>query len=67
MPQRNKCRFASRVLKIKIKYGLSVDQAEASTLEAVLSACESVELIFYPVNSFNFDEEVPLVTRTRVR
>lgn len=59
MPQRNKCWFANRVLVVKKKYGLSVDQAEASALEAVLSSCESVNLIFYPAGSFNSDEVIP--------
>lgn len=57
MPQRNKCWFASRVLKVKLKYDLSVDQAEASALEAVLSSCESMELIFYPAITLKSDEE----------
>ncbi|NVJ63034.1 MAG: excalibur calcium-binding domain-containing protein [Flavobacteriaceae bacterium] len=59
MPQKNKCWFANRVLLIKTKYDLSVDQAEASALETVLSSCESVELIFYPAISFSSDEEAP--------
>lgn len=59
MPQRNKCWFATRVLRVKTKYGLSVDQAEATALEAVLTSCESVELIFYPANNFSSDEETP--------
>lgn len=50
MPDRNKCWFANRIVEIKTKYGLSVDQAEANALDAVLSTCDSFEMIFYPVN-----------------
>lgn len=57
MPERNKCWFANRVLRIKTKYDLSVDQAEAQALEAILSSCESVNLIFYPASNFNLDEK----------
>ncbi len=56
MPEKNKCWYANRVVEIKKKYGLSVDQAEANALEAVLSTCVSFKMIFYPVNgSGNLD------------
>jgi len=42
MPSINKCWFAERVRLIKTKYDLSVDQAEADSLEAVLSNCPAV-------------------------
>ncbi len=51
LPQKNKCWFANRVVEIKKKYDLSVDQAEANALEAILSKCDSFEMIFYPVSS----------------
>jgi hypothetical protein len=49
MPERNKCWFANRIVDIKAKYKLSVDQVEADTLEAVLSVCDSVEMVFFPI------------------
>jgi len=48
MPKKNKCWFANRIVEIKTKYGLSVDQAEANALEEVLSSCDSFEMIFFP-------------------
>jgi hypothetical protein len=51
MPQRNKCWFANRVLEIKTKYDLSVDEAEAAALEAVLSSCESVDMVVFPAKA----------------
>ena len=49
--EKNKCWFANRIVEIKKMYGLSVDKVEAITLDTELSACDSVEMIFYPVNS----------------
>ncbi len=46
LPAQNKCWFANRIVEIKIKYSLTVDQQEADALEEVLSSCMSTELIF---------------------
>lgn len=51
MPTENQCWFASRVVEIKTKYGLSVDQSEAQALEAVLAGCTSFEMIFFAENN----------------
>jgi len=51
MPERNKCWFTNRIIEIKTKYDLSIDQAEANAMDAVLATCDSVEMIFYPVNA----------------
>ena len=45
LPARNRCWFAGRVLEVRRKYGLTIDRAEADALEAVLSACESTDLV----------------------
>lgn len=50
MPKKNKCWYANQVVEIKRKYGLSVDQAEANALIAVLSSCENTKMIFYSAN-----------------
>ncbi|MBH0034575.1 excalibur calcium-binding domain-containing protein [Pseudoalteromonas sp. NZS71_1] len=47
LPEKNECWFANRIVEIKTKYELSVDREEANTLEAVLSKCDSFEMIFY--------------------
>jgi hypothetical protein len=47
LPEKNKCWFANRIVQIKAKYDLSVDRAEAQSLEAVLSRCASVEMQFF--------------------
>lgn len=51
MPEKNKCWFASRVVAVKKKYDLSVDEAEAKALETVLSSCNSNDMIFYPADN----------------
>jgi hypothetical protein len=53
MPEKNKCWFANRIVQIKTKYELSVDQTEANALEAVLSECDSFEMIFYSTVSIS--------------
>lgn len=37
-----------RIIKIKTKYNLSVDRAEADAIDSVLTSCDSHEMIFYP-------------------
>ncbi len=46
LPDKNRCWFAHRVLAVKRKYRLTIDRREAAALEAVLSGCESMEMIF---------------------
>ena len=46
LPELNQCWFAERVVRVRAKYGLTIDQREADTLERVLSACESTTIVF---------------------
>ena len=45
MPEMNKCWFARRIVDVRLKYGITVDKAEASALELVLAGCESTEIV----------------------
>ena len=45
LPEKNRCWFAARVVAVRLKYGLTIDAAEVRALEAVLSSCESTELV----------------------
>ena len=45
LPQLNRCWYADRIVQVRQKYALTVDQAEADALERVLSACASVEMV----------------------
>ena len=45
LPEINKCWFAYRVVQVRAKYSLTVDQAEVDALEAVLSECSSFEMV----------------------
>jgi len=47
MPEHNRCWFSGRVVQVRQKYGLTVDQREADALERVLSACESTGMVVY--------------------
>ena len=45
MPEMNKCWFARRVVDVRLKYGMTVDKAEAEALELVLAGCQSTEIV----------------------
>lgn len=44
LPSKNRCWYAQRVIDVKKKYSLAVDQAEADALESVLAQCTSTEM-----------------------
>ena len=48
LPTLNKCWFANRVVKVRVKYGLTVDRTEADALEAVIAACTSFDMVVVP-------------------
>ena len=48
LPTLNKCWFADRVVKVRVKYRLTVNQAEADALEAVIAACTSFDMVVVP-------------------
>ena len=45
LPDQNRCWFANRVVEIRQRYGLTVDQHERDALERVLSGCASTEMV----------------------
>ena len=47
LPAHNRCWFAARVVTVRQRYGLTIDQREADALDRVLSGCASTELITF--------------------
>ena len=45
LPTQNRCWFAARVIAVRQRYGLSIDQREADALDQVLAGCASTALI----------------------
>ena len=45
LPDQNRCWFAKRVVAVRRKYELTIDQREANALERVLSNCVSTSLV----------------------
>ena len=45
LPARNRCWFASRIVDVRRKYGLTIDQREVEALEPLLASCQSAELM----------------------
>ena len=48
LPKMNRCWFAARVIEVRKKYSLTIDQEEANALEEILRDCTSTELVFAP-------------------
>ena len=44
LPTNNRCWFAATIVKVRLKYGLTIDSLEAAALEEVLANCTSLEL-----------------------
>ena len=44
----NQCWYVDRVVQVRQKYGLTIDQAEADAIDDVLDGCMSVEIIILP-------------------
>ena len=45
MPDFNRCWFAGTIVAVRLKYALTVDEAERDALEAVLANCDSTEMV----------------------
>ena len=48
LPDFNRCWYAGAIVAVRLKYALTVDEAERDALEGVLSGCDSTELVFAP-------------------
>ena len=48
LPDQNRCWFAARVIAVRQKYELTIDQREADALDRVLAACSSTALVTVP-------------------
>lgn len=59
LPDLNRCWFADRVVRVRAKYGLTIDQREADALDVVLSGCSSFEMVVVSASS-----QVPTSTPT---
>ena len=46
LPALNDCWYVDRVVQVRRKYQLTIDQAEAEAIDRVLTGCESTEMVF---------------------
>ena len=44
LPEQNRCWFAARIVDVRLKYGLTIDEREVAVLEPLLAACATTEL-----------------------
>ena len=45
LPDLNQCWYVDRVVQVRLKYSLTVDQREADALDEVMAGCASVEMV----------------------
>ena len=48
LPDLNQCWFADTIVKVRQKYKLTIDRAEADVLEGILSGCTSTAMVIVP-------------------
>ena len=48
IPKLNQCWYVDRVVRVRQKYGLTIDQREVDAIEAVLSDCMSFQMVVLP-------------------
>ena len=46
LPTANKCWYAYAVVKVRLEYGLTIDEQEARALDKVLRSCNSYQMLF---------------------
>ena len=44
LPDQNRCWFAQTVVEVRLRYGLTIDQAEVNSLDRILAGCRSTEI-----------------------
>lgn len=44
LPDENRCWFAQTVVDVRLRYGLTIDQAEAEALDGILAGCRSTAI-----------------------
>ena len=45
LPDRNRCCFVDRVVRVRQKYSLTIERREADALDRVLASCASTALV----------------------
>ena len=45
LPALNSCWYVNRIIQVRLKYGLTIDHAEAAAIDQVLSGCESTRMV----------------------
>ena len=66
LPDQNQCWFAGRVIAVRLKYDLTIDQREADALDRVLTGCTSTALVVFPRDTSPPDQIAPTRISTPV-
>ena len=64
LPDLNRCWFVDRVVQVRRKYDLTIDQREVDAIEAVLSGCISSEMVILPPTMQESPTALPTPTQS---
>ena len=48
LPDLNRCWYVDRIVQIRLEYRLTIDRTEAEAIDAVLTTCDSTEMVVLP-------------------
>ena len=60
LPELNECWYVDRIIQVRLEYGLTIDQAEADAIEAVLSRCSSTKMVVLAPTTPETAETTPI-------
>ena len=51
LPDLNQCWYMDRIIRVRLEYSLTIDQAEADAIDTVLAGCESTQMTVLAPNT----------------
>ena len=62
----NQCCYVDRIIRIRLEYGLTIDQAEADATDTVLAGCNSTEMVVLAPTTSESATAAPTPTPTPI-
>ena len=63
LPDLNECWYVDRVVQVRQRYQLTIDQAETEAIDRVLAGCESTEMVFLAQGASTTTAATPTPTK----
>ena len=64
LPELNRCWYVGRIIRVRLEYGLTIDQAEADAIDSVLVGCDSTNMVLVAPNNTATSEATSTPTPT---